>query len=739
MKETTIKEYLLQRGISYRESGQELIARCFFSKCDLNSLENEGHLYFNIDTGQYQCKKCDAKGNLITLKKHFGEIATNEPKDSSKRNIRTVTPTMVEKLHESLPVEIIEYLHTRGISDEIIKSHKIGYAHQYGTYWIAIPIKNIDGNYSFFKLRQDPKYGNKKITWPSGSADMNIEAQIYDWESLLMASGRVLIAEGEMDAMLMKSKGIPCITGTHGAGTIKDIWMEHFKPEIEYFICYDNDEAGKTGALKMAEKLFKNGCKNIFIIHLPEEVGEKGDLEDYVVRLGLPIDDMFSKYAKPYPEKIDVSEFKEISMEEVCKILDATIKKDDENKSITFLSMLTTYTDESQMNIFFNAPSSTGKSHIPLSVADFFPKEDKIILAQCSPTAFFHEQGVMDKEKKEIIVDLSRKILIFTDMPNTGLLERLRSILAHDAKESRSKITDKDQKGGNRTKTVVLIGYPSVYFCSAGLKVDEQESTRFIMLSPSIEHDKIIQGIKQSINKESDRERFMGVLDADAQRALLKRRILGIKQEEIIDVKIENPELVEKLFLQDSKGVKPRQQRDIKKIISLIKSFSLLNVWFRKREGGYIWAIEKDITNAFALWNKISYGQDYGLAPYIFQIYTKIILPLWNEPSNSFGNLSSESDKKHSVTRKEILNKHFKIYGRPLSLIYLRQNILPQLEQVGLIIQERSAGDSREMVVIPVETEIEPTERYSVDEGGVNSPIAEMGNPAPTDPKSLFS
>lgn len=216
--------------------------------------------------------------------------------------------------------------------------------------------------------------------------------------------------------------------------------------------------------------------------------------------------------------------------------------------------MLTTYTDESQMNIFFNAPSSTGKSHIPLSVADFFPKEDKIILAQCSPTAFFHEQGVMDKEKKEIIVDLSRKILIFTDMPNTGLLERLRSILAHDAKESRSKITDKDQKGGNRTKTVVLIGYPSVYFCSAGLKVDEQESTRFIMLSPSTEHDKIIQGIKQSINKESDRERFMGVLDADAQRALLKRRILGIKQEEIIDVKIENPELVENFFFKIQKA-----------------------------------------------------------------------------------------------------------------------------------------------------------------------------------------
>src|SRR3990167_177173 len=107
---------------------------------------------------------------------------------------------MVDKLQEALPEQIIKYLHTRGISDEVIKSHKLGYMNQYGTSWIAIPIKDIDGNYSFCKLRQDPRFGNKKMTWPN-----EIEAQIYDWESLLMASGRVLIAEGEMDALLMKS------------------------------------------------------------------------------------------------------------------------------------------------------------------------------------------------------------------------------------------------------------------------------------------------------------------------------------------------------------------------------------------------------------------------------------------------------------------------------------------------------------------------------------------------------
>ena len=716
-----IKEYLSQKGINFRESGKELITKCIFSNCDLNSRENEGHLYFDADTSQYQCKKCDAKGNIITLQKYFGDVVEKE----KKKNIKSITPTMVEKIHEALPIEIIGYLHARGISDEIIKSHKLGYMNQYGKDWIAIPIKDIDGNYNFFKLRQDPKYGKDKMTWPSGSAEMEVKAQIYDWETLLMASDKLLIAEGEMDALLMKSKGIPCITGTHGAETTKDTWMEHFKPDVKYFICYDNDKAGKTGSVNMANKLFKNKCKNIHIITLPEEVGEKGDLGDYVVRLGLPIDDLFTKYAKPYPEKIDVSEFKEIGMQDVCQILEATIKKDDENKIVTFLAMLTTYTEDAQMNLFFNAPSSTGKSHIPLSVVDLFPKEDVITLAYCSPTAFFHEQGKYNKETNEIIVDLSRKILIFTDMPDQSLLSRLRPILSHDQKESKLKITDKAQKGGNKTKNITLVGFPSVYFCSAGLKTDEQESTRFLMLSPSIEHDKIYQGIKQAILKASDSERFNQEINSDPIRNLLKKRILGIKQENISDVKIEDIEYILKLFLKEGAGVKPRQQRDVRKVISIIKGFALLNLWFRKRDGDYIWASKEDINNAFELWNKLSYGQDYGLPPYLFEIYIKIILVLWNEPGDLFSEFSDTADRKKFITRKEILRKHFEIYRRSLSMSSLRQQILPQLEQVGLILQEKGGTDGREMIVIPLETEINTEEINSVEGLGVNTEIPE--------------
>src|SRR3989344_6454135 len=158
----------------------------------------------------------------------------------------------------------------------------------------------------------------------------------------------------------------------------------------------------------------------------------------------------------------DTSRFLPLTTQDIIRILGLTIKKDETNKLITFLSQLSAYTESSQINISFNAPSSSGKSFIPLEISQLFPPEDVLKLGGCSPTAFFHDQGVYDKETNTIRVDLSRKIIIFLDQPNSQLLEKLRSLLSHDEKEIHLKITDKNQRGGNRTKNVILIGFPVV-------------------------------------------------------------------------------------------------------------------------------------------------------------------------------------------------------------------------------------------------------------------------------------
>ena len=392
-------------------------------------------------------------------------------------------------------------------------------------------------------------------------------------------------------------------------------------------------------------------------------------------------------------ETIESNRFKPMSLKDLLDILGLTIKRDEENKIVTFLCELSAYTENAQFNLSFNAPSSTGKSYIPLEISNLFPAEDVMKLGNCSPTAFFHEQGIYDKERNVITVDLSRKIIIFLDQPHNALLERLRALLSHDEKEMHSKITDKNQKGGNRTKTVIIRGYPSVIFCSAGMKIDEQEATRFILLSPEVNYEKIRQAILQTIRKESDGDQYKTWLEENPARKLLKERIVAIKEEQIEEIKIPQLGSIEEMFLDQHRMLKPRHQRDIKRLISIIKSLALLNLWWRERSGTTISANEEDITEGFRIWDKISASQELNLPPYIFNLYQEVILPAWKEKN---ANLVTGG-----LTRQELLQKHFDLYGRMLDGHQLRQQILPMLETAGLIIQEPDPNDKRKLLIYP--------------------------------------
>lgn len=419
------------------------------------------------------------------------------------------------------------------------------------------------------------------------------------------------------------------------------------------------------------------------------------------------------------PEKpIDISQFKPISSKELIEILGLTIKKDEENKLITFLTQLSAYTESDQLNISFNAPSSTGKSYIPTEIAQLFPKEDVIELAYCSPTAFFHDRTKeYKKETNELVVDLSRKILIFLDQPHTLLLQHLRPLLSHDKKEIKLKITDKAQRGGLRTKNVFLRGFPSVIFCTAGLKIDEQETTRFILLSPETDAEKIREAIYQKIRKEADNEAFKNSLDEKLERKLLKERILAIKQENVQAIKIGSPEIIEKEFFKENKKLKPRHQRDIGRILSLIKAFALLNIWFREKKDSTIIANENDIKEAFKVWDVISESQEFNLPPYIYKIYKEIIVSVWNEKNQS--NLNN--DEPAGITRREITQKHLQVYGRVLADWLLRQQIIPMLENAGLINQEPDLNDRRKMLIYPTALlTISANQNNSELDGGVN-------------------
>lgn len=388
---------------------------------------------------------------------------------------------------------------------------------------------------------------------------------------------------------------------------------------------------------------------------------------------------------------------KPIKLQEIIEILGLTIKKDNTNKLIAFLCMLSIYTDNSQFNISFNAPSSTGKSFIPMEVSSLFPREDILSLAYSSPMAFFHGTGKWDEERKVMVIDLSKKVIIFQDQPHTELLQRLRPLLSHDEKTLRIQIADKKQKAGLKTKEIELIGYPAVIFCSAGMKMDEQEGTRFILLSPEIDSEKIREAVFSKIEKESDLEEYLNKLNSDPKRIALKERILAIKLSGITHVNIkEHKELIESLFWETRKTPKPRHSRDIGRVMSLIKVIALLNFSSRNRFENTIDATKEDIFEAFELWNTISEPQEYNLPPFIYNLYWNVILIEYQKQ-----NEGKKSGSLQGITREDIRRRYYKETQQLMEENKLRLQILPMLQTAGFLNQVRDINDKRIIRYIP--------------------------------------
>lgn len=684
---SSIKSYLASRGISFREANGELIMKCFFSDCDHDSRGNEAHLYIEASSGQFHCFKCQQNGNLKNICEQLGDkfkdIFTS-PVTRSQSSPKKLD-ALIMSCHENMPQRITEWLNQRGITDEIIQECYLGYGHFYNKPYITIPVKNTKGVFAYLKLRRDPldqSNASKYAYYPTGA-----EAQLFGRELLSELSDFAVITEGELDALALRARGIPAVSSTSGAGTFKAEWLNDFAHLQKVFVCYDRDPAGRKGADKVLE-IVTGIDISTYRIELPDLGDDSKDVTDYLIKHNIPQEDLITKYALEYPERIpiDTTQFSPLSLNELIEILGLTIKYDQENKLLTFLGQLSAFTESSQLNLSFNAPSSTGKSYLPLEVAAYFPNKDVIKIAHCSPTAFFHEVGRYDAKANEIIIDLSRKILIFLDQPHYQLLSNLRPLLSKDEKEIHIKITDKNQKGGNRTKNIRLIGFPAVTFCTANIEYDEQEATRMIVLSPETSQEKLREGVGVVIAREADWDLYVEQLEASEPRKQLRLRVAAIRDERIEYIRLGvSTDKVKELFYARHKILKPRHQRDIKKILSVTKSLALMNCWWRDKEGTTITANEEDLVMAFEIWDNIADSQELDLPPFVYKLFTEIIEPLWNEKNKDQSALIETPAV--GISRKEVMQRHLKTYGRPIKETFLRQQVLPALENAGLISQ----------------------------------------------------
>lgn len=195
--------------------------------------------------------------------------------------------------HLALPLWIRDYLNRRGITDPIIERHLLGWNGKR----ITIPIYNREGAFSFFRLSKDPE---DKSAGPKMLSEPGSSAELYGWEWLNIKPSRLMICEGEYDRLLLERHGIPAVTSTGGAGVFKRGWAEAFTPIREVYVCFDHDTAGQDGAQHVGHLI-----THARIVELPDEVGQGGDITDFLIKLGKSQADFecLLRDAKPVPKK----------------------------------------------------------------------------------------------------------------------------------------------------------------------------------------------------------------------------------------------------------------------------------------------------------------------------------------------------------------------------------------------------------------------------------------------------
>ena len=716
-------EYLAKHGIyDYKidQSKQEISFPCPFRHgCDDDHRGNEEyHCGFNCEKSTYNCFKCGEKGNFVTLKKFFGDYESGAAKPEKNSYAQRVSlTTRVRNAHLSTRDQVREYFHKRGINDASINRFMLG-AWQYGgRQKYMIPVFNKDGEVAYIKLRRqddrraeeiakslgkEEEMEDKYVFYPAGA---NI-IMVGEDELIKSSSSDVLICEGELDRIIAIQEGVkmPVVTAG-GAQSFKNAYIKQLKSMRNIYVCMDNDDTGER-AFKDLAKRISNILPNasVFRITLPFESDSHGDLTDYFVQKKGTADELFTKYSEYYcgAKPIDVSQFRELTTDDIAGILDSTIKYDYVSKVITFLAMLLTYTDSDQINVMFNASSSTGKSFICLETSKYFPEQDVKVYGKTTPTAFYYSRSLRknDPETNEPYIDLERRIMVFTEQPDTQLQANLRSILSHDSKKVPFANTNKGRGNRNIADEGYLLGFPSAFFCSANMNIDEQEQTRCIILSPDSTKEKVMAGIDAYIDKSCHRAAFDARLQSDEERNSLKERVLYIKSLHVDTVNVGDSEYLKQRFLGELKGnVPPRAMREIAKVTSLAKAVALLNAPFRMKDGK-ITVTRKDIDEAVKLWGVICESMAHGLSPQVYDFYKRVILPAWLEKN------AGQAIYK-GVTYKELRAKYYAITGGFPNMENLRKQWIPMLEIAELIKceqikKEKGGEDGRATLITPM-------------------------------------
>lgn len=606
--------------------------------------------------------------------------------------------TVVRNTHKNTREQARDYFNSRGINNESIDKFLLGILEQR----YMIPVFNKDGEVVYVKFRINPADESSEfVAKAMGSKKPMPKYEIYPASAKPILVGEdqlakstsvdVLICNGELDRIITIQNGakMPVVTGGCSAQEFKNEWIDALKNMRNIYICLKSDSDVEELANRISDRI---PSASVYKVSLPFD--EKGkDLTDYFVEKRGTTEDLFTKYsafccgAKP----IDPTKFKELTVEDIANVLDSTIKYDFEAKCIIFLAMILTYTESDQLNIMINGDSSSGKSYNVSEVSKLFPEQDVLFYGKTTPNAFYYSVKLRKTDEDgQMYMDLERRIMIFIEQPDTKLQANLRSLLSHDKKRIPFAITNKGKKGENTACEGYMLGFPSTFFCSANMLINEQEQTRCLIISPETTKEKVLAGINTCLDKSRNKKAYDKRIENDEIRNQLIERILYIKGLNIDTINVGDIDYLKNKFMKNRKGIQPKAQREISHFISLVKGMALINAPFRMVDG-QLTTTRKDVDEAMKLWEPLSKNISFGVSAQTFDFYKNIILTAY------FKKNENNAGPAKSVTYRDIAKEYFSQYGSYPNMENIRKQYVPALEIASLISYSKGSDNDKRM------------------------------------------
>lgn len=236
---------------------------------------------FLISNGLFRCRQCQFSGNLHELGYLPKELLAQRAEEAQRREAelaecarrrlkRYVVSGMLDRWHSYLLWYKRDWLERKcGISLEVAKRHKIGYANRFRFFIdqqvvereaLVIPVWGEGGALKTVRLRllNDPKFSYRPLVSYLGNHPLLAHPAWY--------RGCVVVTEGEKKALVLESQGIPAI-GLPGAETWAiDYILSRLLEYAKIIVILDNDEAGKRNAQRLVSTLWAYGKEAVAFV-----------------------------------------------------------------------------------------------------------------------------------------------------------------------------------------------------------------------------------------------------------------------------------------------------------------------------------------------------------------------------------------------------------------------------------------------------------------------------------------